>query len=151
MGDVHYIVDKLNAPPFSLGVTLISFRQASTAEHVAQRYVMQATAGAEPRIRAVRRLRQSCCNCSVMSSSGSAPKPRYMVYCKLPVMAQTLIIDLPSRSALHAVPSHPICIRSSFERGYCSHLKEHWHCCVSCSGILAKSRQTRRLIGWPTS
>jgi hypothetical protein len=27
MGDVHYIVDKLNEAPFNMGVTLISFRQ----------------------------------------------------------------------------------------------------------------------------
>jgi hypothetical protein len=31
MGDVHYIVDKLNEPPFNTGVDLISFRQGTSA------------------------------------------------------------------------------------------------------------------------
>lgn len=65
MADVHFIVSKLNAPPFSLGVSLISFRSDAGLVDCAGRLHGSHGADNSRCLDAVKRSPMSCCSSSV--------------------------------------------------------------------------------------
>lgn len=76
MGDVHYIVDKLSAPPFRLGTSLVAFRHEPWRGRSSQT-ATNALAQRQARLAALHRAasshRRSCWRCWAMWPPRSAP------------------------------------------------------------------------------